>query len=73
MFDWDADKAPYLNDFPVFFFQKHWDLLKDSLLILYIDLFKKRVNLEHLNWIHIALIIKNNSHEMISNFRLSIW
>lgn len=46
VFDLGADKAPSLDGFPIFFFQKHLDIVKYSLSCLCNDFFKGRVNLE---------------------------
>lgn len=67
--DLGPDKAQRAQWLSHFFFQKHWELLKDTLVSLCNDFYEGRTNLEHLNWIHISLIAKCNSPERVFDFR----
>lgn len=53
----------------MFFFQKHWSLVQDTCVKLCYDFFEGRANLEHLNWVNIALIAKKASPESINDYR----
>lgn len=68
VFNLGADKAPRPDSFPIIFIQKHWDLVKDSLIFLCNDFFEGRANLECVNWIHIALIAKASLTEKVYDF-----
>jgi len=57
------------DGFPIFFFQKHWNLIKDDIFKLCADFFSGSVNLERINWVHIALIAKSNAPSEVSEFR----
>lgn len=41
VFNLGADKAPRPDSFPIIFIQKHWDLVKDSLIFLCNDFFRR--------------------------------
>lgn len=70
VFDLGADNALGPDRFPIFFFQKHWSLVKDDLVNLCTDFFEGRGNLERLNWVNMVLIAKKNSPENILDFHL---
>ncbi|KAH7676675.1 RNA-directed DNA polymerase protein [Dioscorea alata] len=69
VFDLNADKAPGPDGFPIFFFQKHWDLIQGNILKLCDDFCHGSINLERINWIHIALIAKTNAPSVVFDFR----
>ncbi|XP_039114040.1 uncharacterized protein LOC120249550 [Dioscorea cayenensis subsp. rotundata] len=69
VFDLNADKAPGPDGFPIFFFQKYWEIVKDDIYKLCDDFYWGRANLERINWANIALIPKNQSSENPSQFR----
>lgn len=68
-FDLGADKALRPDGFPISFFQKYWYIIEKDILTLCVDFHNGSINLERINWASIALIPKNNSHEVSTNFR----
>ena len=69
-FDLWADKALSPDGFPIFFFQKFWDVVKYDLAKLSEDLYVGKGNLEWINWASIVLILKMETPDSPSNFRL---
>ena len=68
-FDLGADKAPGPDGFPIFFFQKFWDEVKNDLANLCEDLYVGKANLERINWASIALIPKVEAPDSPWDFR----
>ncbi|KAH7684024.1 RNA-directed DNA polymerase protein [Dioscorea alata] len=69
VFDLNADKAPGPDGFPIFFYQKHWNLLREDIFKLCNDFYGGTINYERINWVHLALIAKTSAPTEASDFR----
>lgn len=69
VFDLGDDKATGPDGFPIFFFQKHWDLVINTYIALSNDFFEGKASLERLNWVNLAVIAKSTSPKGINDFR----
>lgn len=69
VFGMHADKAPGPDGFPIFFFQKFWDIIKFDIFKLCEDFYNGITDLERINWANIALIPKCQTPEDPSHYR----
>lgn len=63
------NKAPGPDGFPAEFYQVFWDIIKDDVLELFLDLHKGQLELFRLNFGEIILLPKINEAERIQQFR----
>lgn len=70
VFSMSVDKAPRPDGFPMFFFQKFWDVVQEDIFTLCEDFYWGRANLERINWANIALILKKLNPDDPSHYRL---
>lgn len=68
-FSLSADKAPGPDGFPIFFFQKFWDIISNNLCQFCFDFYKGKANLDRIDCSSIILIPKNNSPISLTDLR----
>ena len=72
VFGLGAEKSPGPDGFPIIFFQKIWDLVKEDILLLFSQFFYGVIDLWCLNYALIALILKKKVLLWSMNFSLLI-
>lgn len=67
-FDLGTEKAPGLDGFPLFFFQRYWNIMEYDLVNLCVGFYEESINLERINQASIALILKKDNPINLDNF-----
>lgn len=69
MHDMPRDKAPGVDGYPVEFFTKNWELIKDDILAATKDFFRTNSMPSYINTTAIALVPKTNSPATVKDYR----
>jgi len=70
IFGLGAEKSPGPDGFSIIFLQKFWELVKPDVLSLFSQFYNGAMDLWHLNYALIALILKTEGASLVNKFRL---
>lgn len=70
---WDLlqEKAHGPDGFPIFFFKRFWNFVKEDLIKLMKEVFKRPTQVDRLNYVTIVLISKKDKTKVIGDYRLT--
>jgi len=69
IFQMNPDKAPGPDGFNAFFFQKNWEIVKDSVIQAVLHFFRTGRILKQLNHTFLTLIPKTNEASSLTDYR----
>lgn len=69
VFEKAPDKTPGPDGFPMLFYQKYWDLVKDDIMSLFLDFYNGSLDISKLNRATLCLIPKVPNANKITQFR----
>lgn len=69
IWDFEPDKVPGPDGFPLFFYKIFWEQMKRDITLLISDFSKGQANIERINYSFIVLIPKRESPEAIGDYQ----